>query len=496
MSGTVSVLDAQTLEPHGELQVGGQPWAVTALADDHRVYVTDFSAGDVKLADLDTGGVAQSVDLTQSTSAECPNGIAPPRQPAQAADVILSPEGDRAYVAHVQSRTNGAFGQQTSLAFAVAPALSTIDTSQNSTFQEQQTNGVGDDPNQGFPASMLATNLDTACQWVNHNDGMDAPSSLVVDGMGDWIFVADHNSNAIAVVSSTRRNDARFRVPDRGIADVVAVGARPTGIAISGDLKHAYVHNALDYSVSVIENVNGQLTTSATIPFATSDLPADVERGRRLFYSAVDSRVTQPELGGVSCSSCHPEGRTDALSWMLPPPSGTNWFDQNSTEPRNTPALWGVTHTAPYHWDGSSTDLSTFSTGMVSQMGGAGLDPRDVSDLTAFMATLKEPDHPALGAQAPALIARGQQIFQASCGNCHSGDELTDGLQHPSTAAGAPLLNTPSLRGAFATAPYLHDGSAPTLRAVFTGYATVQGHDQSALSAADLEALEAYVDAQ
>ncbi len=495
MSGSLSVLDAQTLEPQAQLQVGGQPWAVTVLGDGHRAYVTDFASGEVKLADLDTGGVTQSVELTQATSAECPNGVAPARQPAQAADVILSPEGDRAYVAHVQSRTNGTFGQQTSLSFAVAPALSTIDTTQNTTFQEQQNSGLGDDPNSGFPAALLATNLNQACQWVNHNSGMDAPSSLVVDGMGEWIFVADHNSNAIAVVSSTRRNDVRFRVPERGIADVVAVGARPTGIAVSGDLKKAYVHNALDYTVSVVENVGGKLTTSATIPFAQSDLAPEVDRGRRLFYSAVDPRVTQPELGGVSCSSCHPEGRTDGLTWVLPSATG-NWWEQTASDPRNTPALWGVTHTAPYHWDGSSTDLSAFSTGMVTQMGGGGLDARDVNDLTAFMSTLKVPDHPALGAQAPGLIARGQQLFAASCANCHSGDQLTDGLKHPAGTYGPLELDTPSLRGAFATAPYLHDGSAPTLRHVLTGYAQVQGHDQSALSSADLEALEAYVDAQ
>ncbi len=492
MSGTVSVLDAKTLSPTAQLQVGGQPWAVTSLSDGHHVYVTDFTGGAVRLADLDTGGVTQSVELSQPPAAECPSGIAPARQPAQAADVILSPEGDRAYVAHVQSRTNGGFGgAQTSLAFAVAPALSTIDTSNHSTFQEQAQNGFGDNPNQGFPAAMLATNLDQSCATVARGSGMDAPSSLVVDGVGEWIFVADHNSNAIAVVSATRRNNADFRVPERGIADVVGVGARPTGIAVSGDLRKAYVHNALDYTVSVVENVNGKLTQSDVIAFAQSDLAPDVDRGRRLFYSAVDPRVTQPELGGVSCSSGHPEGRTDALTWSLPSTTSISdpWAPRTPLAPRNTPALWGVMHTAPYHWDGSSSDLSIFSTGMVTQMGGGGLDQRDVSDLSAFMNTLQVPDHPSQGANAAGLLARGQQLFAASCGNCHSGDELTDGLRH----AG---FDTPTLRGVFATAPYLHDGSAPTLRSIFVGYNAIDGHAQTQLSPADLEALESYVNAQ
>jgi cytochrome c peroxidase len=55
-------------------------------------------------------------------------------------------------------------------------------------------------------------------------------------------------------------------------------------------------------------------------------------------------------------------------------------------------------------------------------------------------------------------------------------------------------LDTPSLKGVFATAPYLHDGSATTLRQVLTSSAaSMVEHDQRMLSAGDLEALEAFV---
>ncbi|MBK7859666.1 MAG: hypothetical protein IPJ65_13815 [Archangiaceae bacterium] len=45
-SGTVSVLDAETLEPLDELEVGGNPWAVVVGADD-QLWVTDFLAATV-----------------------------------------------------------------------------------------------------------------------------------------------------------------------------------------------------------------------------------------------------------------------------------------------------------------------------------------------------------------------------------------------------------------------------------------------------------------
>lgn len=498
MSGTLSMLDAKTLEVRREVQVGGEPWAVTAAPDGRRIYVSDFSGGAVRVVDIERGGTV-ALTLDQPVVAECAFGGVATRTPSQAADVVLSPEGDRVYVAHVQSRT-GQVGSvpQTSLRLAVAPALSTIETSDDTVHRDvaRTSNALTSEStaNVDFPAAFLSTNLDEGCRETRVNSGMDAPSSLVVDGRGEWIFVADHNSNSVAVISATGRTDPAYRVPERGISDVVRVGARPTGIAVAGDLRTAWVHNALDYTVSVVETVNGQLTETHVIPFGRSTLPAEVERGRRLFYSAVDARVTEPEFGGVSCSSCHPDGRADGLSWVLPEEQANTWSTPRLSPARNTPPLWGVTTTAPYHWDGALADLPAFSTRMVNQMGGHGLSRIDVTDLSAYLGTVSPPDNPAAGRLAPALIARGETLFADRCANCHAGAMLTDGLSHATIAAAAPRLDTPSLRGVFSTAPYLHDGSSPTLREVLTNpRGSMVQHDQRGLSPADLEALEAFV---
>ena len=55
-----------------------------------------------------------------------------------------------------------------------------------------------------------------------------------------------------------------------------------------------------------------------------------------------------------------------------------------------------------------------------------------------------------------------------------------------------PTFNTPSLRGLFYTAPYLHDGSAATLRDVLTQTATTMGRTDH-LSDEELDALVAYL---
>jgi mono/diheme cytochrome c family protein len=95
----------------------------------------------------------------------------------------------------------------------------------------------------------------------------------------------------------------------------------------------------------------------------------------------------------------------------------------------------------------------------------------------------------------------GQQIFRAqNCAACHSGTNFTNsalnvfaniGTLKPSsgTRLGAALtgLDVPSLRGAWATAPYLHDGSAARLTDAITA------HQGVVLSAADLTKLVAFV---
>jgi cytochrome c peroxidase len=67
---------------------------------------------------------------------------------------------------------------------------------------------------------------------------------------------------------------------------------------------------------------------------------------------------------------------------------------------------------------------------------------------------------------------RGQVIFespQTQCATCHPSPLFTDLQVHDvGTADGpgewfGPMIDTPTLRFLFDSAPYLHDGSAPTL---------------------------------
>ena len=88
----------------------------------------------------------------------------------------------------------------------------------------------------------------------------------------------------------------------------------------------------------------------------------------------------------------------------------------------------------------------------------------------------------------------------AGCAACHSGDAFTDGLLHdvgtgidPRETRGSKF-DTPSLLGIHNTAPYLHDGSAVTLRAVLTSSNSDDNHGiTSTLTELQVDALVAYL---
>ena len=76
--------------------------------------------------------------------------------------------------------------------------------------------------------------------------------------------------------------------------------------------------------------------------------PVEYKKGRAVFNSAKASTS-----GTFSCASCHPDGHTDQLLWVLKTPVVTGG---NQIMPRSTMPLRGLRDTAPFHWDGIPGD--------------------------------------------------------------------------------------------------------------------------------------------
>ena len=260
--------------------------------------------------------------------------------------------------------------------------------------------------------------------------------------------------------------------------------------------------------------------------FALPPIPADnpqsaakIELGRRLFAEgrlAVDGRT--------SCAVCHQPGRayTDG---RVTPRGATG-----ARLPRNAPTLYNVGYLPRLGWASDATVsleaqmLTPLLGTHPVEMGLAGREAEVLAILTAdsgyfqdFKAAFADDEQPvsvanvvnAIAAFERSLVSgrsgfdryvfdddkrymsaaarRGMALFyspRAACGDCHSGLQFSNGQLAPSgirsADAGLALetgkiadksrFRVPTLRNVALTAPYMHDGSLPTLAAVIAFY--------------------------
>ncbi|MEO1974353.1 MAG: cytochrome c peroxidase, partial [Pirellulaceae bacterium] len=158
-------------------------------------------------------------------------------------------------------------------------------------------------------------------------------STLVVSAAGsDKLFTVDTASGAV-------------------LGDIT-VGAVPRGIALEnsehGKADRAWVLNAVANTVSVVDVTDP--ASLEVVDFVRLEDPThpQVKLGRTWFNDA-DASTT----GTFSCASCHPDGHTDQLLWVLKTPVVTGG---NQIMPRSTMPIRGLRDTAPYHWDGIPGD--------------------------------------------------------------------------------------------------------------------------------------------
>lgn len=343
------------------------------------------------------------------------------------------------------------------------------------------------------------------------NSGL-ASAALYHPG-GAYLFVALETSRHIAVLDAQGRREL-FRVD---------TGRAPQGLSLAEDGRTLYVHNFMDrtvgaYDLSALLNFGeNQLPLRTSGPtLGVEKLSPQILRGKQLFYDASDARLARDAY--LSCASCHSEGGHDGRTWDM------TGFGEGL---RNTISLRGRAGAqGKLHWSGNFDEIQDFeqqirnlaqgsgllqdavlNTGSRAQPLGdkkAGLSP-DLDALAAYVASLAtfapSPWRDTLGnLTAPALA--GRSLFTAQCATCHGSADFSDsktgqlhniGTLKPSSGlrSNAPLtgIDSPTLRDVWATAPYLHDGSAATLEDAIRAHSSLN----LSLSANDLSNLSAYL---
>lgn len=333
-------------------------------------------------------------------------------------------------------------------------------------------------------------------------DNSDSASAVALSPYGDDLIVALQGNNEVAVF------DALSVASSAGVGGLttrLAAGLAPQGVCSDAVSGRSFVKNFMSRSLSVLETAplfaSGDISVaSSTVSTVTTEaLSADVLQGKQIFYNAADPRMSAE--GYMACASCHLDGDHDGRTWD---------FSGRGEGLRNTASLRGRSGMAQgnVHWTGNFDEIQDFENDIRGAFGGSGfLDdaqfaatshplgvPKSglngaLDALAAYVASLGHESLPRspfrqAGGGMTAQALQGESVFAGSgCMSCHSGAERTDsavglgnlhnvGTLRTSSGQrlGQPLtgLDTPTLLGVWATAPYLHDGSAATLEAVFT----------------------------
>jgi YVTN family beta-propeller protein len=281
-------------------------------------------------------------------------------------------------------------------------------------------------------------------------------------GAGDPAEVVETEDGSL-LVTLAGMNELAVGRPEAATWTRLPIGRRPTALAVDAPARRAYVANTFADSVSVVA-LRGPRVLAEVRLGAVPELRPE-ERGELLFH---DARLSFE--GWYSCQSCHPDGHTNGRL-------NDNFSDGSFGTPKRVLSLLGAKDTGPWAWNGKMSDLETqVRTSVKSTMQGPNPSAEQVRDLTAYLRTLSPPPGllKARGTIDAESLKRGRKIFaREKCATCHSPPTYTSpkaydvGLRDE---AGTRHFNPPSLRGVSQGGPYFHDNRARTLEEVFTLY--------------------------
>ena len=352
-------------------------------------------------------------------------------------------------------------------------------------------------------------------------DDRDMAVSAAFAPDGDWVHVGHLGMEAIDVLDA-------YTGQSRGGVQGLTGGAQ--GLRMTADGATLFAISTVSrtlWALDVSGSGNPVVTSTWDLTGPGPDpLTAAQYAGRLIFQRSADVRMTQD--GYLSCASCHLDGDDDRRVWD---------FTDRGEGLRSTISLLGRAGSAPIHWSANFDELQDFENDVRGPMSGAGFladadweltsdtlgesktgRSADLDALAAYVASLDtypaSPFRDADGEMTPDALA-GQAIFEdaaVGCADCHPGPTYTDSqwlapgqplLQDVGTFTeasggrmGGPLtgLDTPTLRGLHATPPYLHDGTAPTLRDVLVDRNPGDAHGvTSGLTESQLDQLERFL---
>lgn len=318
------------------------------------------------------------------------------------------------------------------------------------------------------------------------------PFDIVVSTDGKQAYVSHSGVNLISVIDlaeirklleeSTEEQLQTYSnhlgISSRYVIARISTGANPKGMVLSPDGKLLYVAERLEDRIAVINT--SSLETEKTISLDGPKRITVARHGRQLLNNAGRTFHNQ-----YACYTCHPDAHEDGLVYnMAGKDMGRNLA--------NVQTLRDIGDIPPYKWNGKNQtiykqDGMRFSTILTRT---ESFSHKELDALVAYIVTgIKNPPNLRYNPNGELTAAqkRGKMVFYREydnfgneipvdnrCFTCHpppyfTNMEMTD-VGTLSETDDPMMFDVPQLTNIYESAPYLHDGSAPTLEELWTAF--------------------------
>jgi len=455
----VATIDLARRKEVSRVAVPREPVAAAVTPDGKLLLV----ANHLHTGRADADVVAAVVTIIDTATGKAIKDIALPNGSGLLRDVRVSPDGKFACITHVLARFHLPT-TQLERGWMNTNALSIIDLTKCALFNTVLLDNVDSGAANPWAAAWSADGKQICVTHAGTHEVsvIDAPALL--EKLAKMPAAIDPNAkidyNAASRVAADVPNDLSFLVGVRNRIKLHDNG--PRAIALVD--KKIYTANYFSDSLSVIDQAAPNVT-AASIPLGSKRTMTAVRKGETLWNDA-----TMCFQGWQSCSSCHSsDARSDALNWDL--------LNDGIGNPKNSRTMLLSHKTPPAMSMGVRDTAETAVRSGIKNILFAVRPEDDAKAIDEYLRSLQPIPSPSLEkGKLSAAAQRGRKLFSddtVGCIKCHSPSLFTDLKSYDVGTRGQfdkaeEIFDTPALIEGWRTAPYLHDGSAATMRDVLT----------------------------
>jgi cytochrome c peroxidase len=480
----VSVFNLATKKETTRIPVAREPFAADISRDGARLLVAnhihdgassaDFVAAKISVIDVAAGKVVTELPL--------PNGS------GLVTDLHVSPDGRLAAASHILARFHLPT-TQLERGWMNTDAITLIDVAGNKVLNTVLVDSVDSGGANPYALAwtpdskqLLVTHAGTHELSIIDATALEAKLAKMPLSLTNGVTV---DYTAASRIASDVPNDLSFLV---GIRQRVKLNARgPRGLVVAGG--KAYTANYFSDNLSMVD-LGAPTLKAITLPLGP-EKPMDVVRKGEFYFN--DAGICFQ--GWQSCASCHSyDARVDGLNWDL--------LNDGIGNPKNAKSLLLSHRTPPAMSMGIRDTAETAVRSGIRHILFT-VQPEEIpTAMDEWLKTLKPAPSPYLEKGKLSKAAeRGKKLFNSArvgCATCHPDGLYTNLKQYDVGTQGQydkqGEFDTSTLYELWRTAPYLHDGSAVTIREVLTTHNKGDKHGKtSQLSPQEIDDLAAFV---